>query len=99
MEERISKLEVRTDDLEEDMREVKRIIDGPPRPDSLRGRLHALESDRAAARAAEAAVSAALAIRESTSERVFGKREKLIALALAVVVVFLQLASFIVTTR
>lgn len=97
MEQRITRLETRTDDLEEDMREVKRVIDGPPRNDSIRGRLHILESDRAAATAAEAAVTAALAIRESAKERTFGKREKVIALTLASVVVVLQLLSVFYT--
>ena len=54
---------------------------------SVRRRLHKLESDRAAADAATAAVRAATELRQSAHEKRFSRREKIGGLLLAAAVV------------
>lgn len=79
--ERLRALETLVIGLQADMRDLTVLIEGPPREDSLRGRLHRLESNEAAAHAAAAALEAARAMREHA----FSRGQKLIALVFAVV--------------
>lgn len=52
--------------LREDVAAIERALNGPPRDESFRGRLHKLENSDAAARAAASALDAARAIRADT---------------------------------
>lgn len=79
--ERLRALETLVVGLQADMVELSRVIEGPPREDSLRGRLHRLESNEAAAHAAAAALEAARALRDHT----FSRGQKLIALMFGLV--------------
>ena len=81
MNERVARLEERVSGLAHDVSELHEVIHGPPYERSLRGRVHELETDRAAAKAAQAAVEAAKLVHAQASERRFTKKEKLIALA------------------
>lgn len=61
--ERLARLEEQMSELRDDVRAIDRVLNGPPRDDSFRGRLHKLETSDAAARAAEAAIKAATVMR------------------------------------
>jgi hypothetical protein len=67
--------------IREDYRAMHEQLHGPPWERSIRGRLHQLETNDAAAVAARAALEAATAVRGRT----FGRREKIVGLALGVV--------------
>lgn len=56
--ERLARLEQQMFELREDVHSIDRALNGPPREESFRGRLHLLETSDAAAKAAEAALSA-----------------------------------------
>lgn len=59
--ERLARLEEQMKGMREDMAELRRSLEGPPRDESIRGRLHVLETNDAAAVAARAALEAARA--------------------------------------
>ena len=77
-EERLVRVEEKVNVLHDDLLEVKLAINGPPREESVRGRLHRLESNEAAAKAAEAALTAARALHDERSEKKFTKLDKVI---------------------
>lgn len=81
--ERVAALEARADSHEADLRELYRDIHGPPRDESIRGRLHILENDTAAARAAHAALETAQALRDTQGTRSFSRFEKTLGLIFA----------------
>lgn len=60
-----------------DIADLAVLIQGPPRDDSIRGRLHKLEDSEATAKAANAALTAAKAMYEHSSDKRFSKREKI----------------------
>lgn len=95
--ERVATLEARYEALEADVRQILRDIHGPPREESLRGRIHILENDTAAAKAAHAALETAQAIREEQNQQTFTKREKVAALFIALVVAVTAIATLVVT--
>lgn len=66
-----------------DIHEILVTIQGPPREESLRGRLHRVEDNQSAAKAAEAALTAAKSFYERSSEKRFSKWEKLAGLLIA----------------
>lgn len=83
----------RLDDMQEDIRNTVVEIGGvpeelgrDPRRRSIRVRLHEIENDRSAARAAAAAVSAAQQLQDSVSRDRFTRREKLAGLFFAGVI-------------
>lgn len=80
--ERIAALEATLVGILSDVAELQRELAGPPRQDSIRGRLHRLESSDAAAKAAEAALVAARAVQGQT----FSRRQKIAGLVLALIV-------------
>ena len=61
--ERLARLEEQMAELREDVHAIDRALNGPPRVESFRGRLHILESSDAAAKAATAAVEAVKVMR------------------------------------
>lgn len=61
--ERLAALEQEVKGMRRDIGELDRALNGPPRDESFRGRLHALESSDNAARAAAAAVDAVKVMR------------------------------------
>lgn len=68
--ERIVRVEEQLRNLQGDVEALDRQISGPPREESIRGRLHKLENADAAARAATAALAAAKAVqRQGWSQR------------------------------
>lgn len=93
--ERLAVLEERVREMQDDMREVRVAISGPPREDSIRGRLHKLEDDSAAANAAKAALEAAQALREQQGVMQLTVVEKRVGMVLGVVVAFCALAGLI----
>jgi hypothetical protein len=54
---------------------------------TIRGRLHKLEADRTAARTAEAAINAARELRNTVGERRFNRRERILGLVFAALVI------------
>lgn len=96
LESRISSLEVRVDGLEDSIRRMRTRIEGPPREESLSGRVHKLENDASAARAAAAAIRGAEMLREQHDDRSFSRKERLLALALALVIVICTVATTVV---
>lgn len=72
--ERLAAVEQRVEDLRSDIRVMQRTIEGPPREESIRGRLHKLESSDVAAQAASAALETARSIRD----RALSRSEKII---------------------
>lgn len=67
--ERLAAVEQRVEDLRSDIRVVQRTIEGPPREESIRGRLHKLESNDIAAQAATAALETARTLRDRSLSR------------------------------
>lgn len=61
--ERMAALETEVRGMRDDLIVIERSINGPPRSESLRGRIHALESSDAAANAAAAALEAVKVMR------------------------------------
>lgn len=82
--ERLVRLEEGQKDMKDDLRAIRTQIEGPPREDSLRGRLHKLEGSEAAAKAAEAALKAVTAMRLQAGDRRFSRRDKLVTAAVGV---------------
>lgn len=73
--------------------EIQREIAGPPRQESLRGRLHRLETADAAAKAATAALEAARAVQSRT----FSRREKIVGMLLALVTTAAAVGAFVLS--
>jgi len=97
LEDRIGKVEqevvaTRVEVLEarKDISELVVVIQGPPRDDSIRGRLHRLEDSEATAKAAEAALTMAKTVRDQQGERTFTKREKTAGVLIAAAVLLSQ---------
>lgn len=88
--ERFAHIEGRLVRLEEDMRDVAIALNGPPRAESVRGRLHLLESSELGAKAAEAALGMA----RELHDRRLTKWEKLAAIGFG----FIFACSSVVTT-
>jgi hypothetical protein len=82
----VAALEAQFKTLDEDHRELYRFVHGPPREESIRGRLHILESDTVAAKAAHAALEAAQMLRQTQQVQQFTRVEKLVGLSFAAVV-------------
>lgn len=61
--ERLAALETEVKGMRDDLIVIERRINGPPRSESLSGRVHALESSDAAAKAATAALDAVKVMR------------------------------------
>lgn len=83
-----TRVEVR--EARRDISEVLVVIQGPPRDESIRGRLHRLEDSEATAKAAEAALTMAKTVRDQSSEKRFTKREKAAGLFIAAAVLASQ---------
>lgn len=64
--ERLARLETLYADLREDVNQITTTIEGPPgnRNESIRGRLHKLETDEIAAQAAQAALATVRELRD-----------------------------------
>lgn len=92
---RLAVCEQRITEAEEDIRKVYTILEGPPRDESIRGRLHLLETSQAAAHAATAAVEAVKLV----SRQRFTRGEKLIGLVFSVCFLVLQTISLIYLTQ
>ena len=84
--ERVAALEVQQRALTEDLRDLERVVLGPPKETSLHGRIHAVENDSVAAKAAQAALATAEVVRAQQNTQQFSRREKLAALGIAAVV-------------
>lgn len=80
-----------------DIQELTVLISGPPRDDSLRGRLHKLEDSEATAKAAEAALTAAKAMYERRGETLFTRRQTIAVLVFTFVMAACALATLAVT--
>jgi len=90
LEDRMGKVEQEVVATGVEVREARRdisdlavLIQGPPRDESIRGRLHRLEDSEATAKAANAALTAAKAMYEQSTEKRFSRREKLVGLVFA----------------
>lgn len=92
---RIAVCEQRISEAEEDIRKVYTLLEGPPRDESIRGRLHVLETSQAAAKAATAAVEAVKLVQSTQATRRFSRAEKLAALTISVCFLALQTVSLI----
>lgn len=68
-------------ELRADIAEIKMALEGPPRDQSIRGRLHVLETSDAAAKAAEAALATARALHAERGDRGFSRKERIAAAA------------------
>ena len=88
-------LETRADNMQEEIRELVVQLEGPPRGDSLRGRVHKLENDHAAANAAAAAVEAA----KLMEGRSVSWKLRLIVAAGGLIVVVCTIVSTIIALR
>jgi hypothetical protein len=66
-----------------DIADLYVIVQGPPRKDSLDGRLTIVETSHAAAAAAESALIVAKELRDDRTQRKWTTREKLTALVLS----------------
>lgn len=64
--ERMAALETEVKGMREDLAVIERSINGPPRDESIRGRLHLLETSDAAAKAATAAIEAVKVMRRDS---------------------------------
>ena len=73
-----------------DIGELVTSIQGPPRDDSIRGRLHRLEDSEATAKAAEAALTMAKTVHAQQGERTFTRREKVAGVFIAACVLLSQ---------
>lgn len=89
-EERVSKIEQKVTETNTQLHEARRdiqdilvTIQGPPRTESIRGRIHRLENSEAAAKAAQAALEAVQAVREDTTDRRLSRAEKKLGLLIA----------------
>lgn len=80
--------------LGEELRRLRIQLEGPPRDESLRGRLHKLEQAEHAAKAATAALEAAREIRDAAGERRFSRRERVVIVCTAVLGSLLALGTF-----
>ena len=83
---RLAVLEQRVLSAEADIRDLWVAIQGPPRDDSIRGRLHVLEQAEAAANAATAAVEAVKLV----GRQRFTRGEKLFGIFVSLALVTLQ---------
>lgn len=85
MTERVEILTARVTDegatIRQMLAELRHQLEGPPRGDSIRGRLHVLENDTAAARAATAALEAARAVQAGA----FTRKERIVVAVLALI--------------
>lgn len=94
--ERVTRVEQMIVDTNKDVADLYVIVQGPPRDESIRGRLHHLESSQVAASAAEAALIVAKQLRDDRSHRAWTKTEKLLALAISVMAVSSPWAMFLI---
>jgi len=92
--ERMARAEQQIEDVKGDVSDIRREIFGPPRDDSVKGRLHVLENDRVAASAAEAALTVAKELRDDRSHRAWSTREKVAALVLSAILATSPYAMF-----
>ena len=92
---RLAVLERRIQDAEDDIRNIWVNIQGPPRDDSLRGRLHILEQNNAAANAATAAVEAVKLVQRQR----FTRGEKVFGLLMSIAFLVLQTVSLVYLTQ
>lgn len=95
--ERVRALEVQMIAVNADVAELFVQVQGPPRNESIRGRLHTLESSQAAASAAEAALIVAKQLRDERSHRAWTIKEKALTLVLAVLAIGSPWAMFLLT--
>jgi hypothetical protein len=72
---RLAVCEQRIKEAEEDIRMLHQAMEGPPRDQSIRGRLHMLENSNAAALAGQAAVNAARMLTNQRKDRKFSRGE------------------------
>lgn len=70
--------------LREDIRELDRSINGPPRDGTIRARLHLLESNAAASALLAASIEKQNAMTREDSHEAFTRREKIAGLFLVV---------------
>lgn len=94
--ERVAALEAQQKALAEDLRDLVQVVLGPPKESSLHGRIHAVENDSVAAKAAQAALATAEVVRAQQNTQQFSRREKLTALGIAAVVAICAVLSLIV---
>ena len=92
---RLAVVEQRIKEAEEDIRMFRQQLDGPPRDESIRGRLHMLETSDNAAKAAAAAVEAVKLVNRQR----FTRGEKLVTLAFSFCVLLLQTLTFVYLTQ
>jgi len=86
MEARGARLEQRVTNHGREIDALRLRIDGPPRNESLSGRIHSLENDRAAANAAHAALQVAEEIRRDRDDRRWTRGDKILATIVALVI-------------
>lgn len=89
--ERVARLEAEVRGLREAVTTLHVRIEGPPRKDSISGRMHTLESSEAAAKAAEAALVAAHAV----SSQSFSRRQKIAGLVLGLLTTGAAVGAFV----
>jgi len=90
---RLAVLEERLKDVQTDVRDLVVVIQGPPREESIRGRLHRLESADAAANAA----AAALATARELHARALTRMQKIVLASMAVIGTVCTVITTIVT--
>ena len=95
IESRLAVCEQRIKEAEEDIRMLHIMLEGPPRDESVRGRLHRLEANNAAANAATAAVEAVKLVKQQK----FTRGEKLIGLVISGCFLALQTFTLIVLVQ
>ncbi len=81
--ERVARLEVMLGETNADVAQLHAAVHGPPRIESVRGRLHLLENNNAAANAATAAIDAMKMMQEQTVTRRFTRAQIVIGLLFA----------------
>jgi hypothetical protein len=82
----LARLDQRVTGHGEEIDALRLRIDGPPRNDSLSGRIHSLENDRAAANAAHAALKVAEEIRKEREDRRWTRGDKILASVVALII-------------
>lgn len=86
LEERTARVEQRVTNHGEELDSLKQRLDGPPREDSLSGRIHRLESDAVAATAAKAALEEVRKLRTEQSDRQWSRGDKIAATLIGVAI-------------
>ena len=97
--ERLAVCEQRIKDAEKDIAALFVMMQGPPRDESVRGRLHMLEQNNAAANAATAAVEAVKLVQSSAANQRFSRGEKLVGLAFTCAFLILQTITLVYLTQ